>query len=135
VGAALIHADRRTDVTILGSFRTSVNSKKKNGVSELIVLDVRNFFRQKYCLSLMFVLRVIRLLEITNTMHKFAPLLCSYMLAATCRTTTLRHTGHLTTLYDKPPYRSVFSRNLRRIQKLPEDGRLLPKHVGASVYE
>jgi hypothetical protein len=26
-------------------------------------------------------------------------------------TTTLRHTGHLTILYDKPPYRSVFSRN------------------------
>jgi hypothetical protein len=26
-------------------------------------------------------------------------------------TTTLQHTGHLTTLYDKPPYRSVFSRN------------------------
>jgi hypothetical protein len=26
-------------------------------------------------------------------------------------TTTLRHTGHLTTLYDKPQYRSVFSRN------------------------
>jgi hypothetical protein len=23
-------------------------------------------------------------------------------------TTTLRHTGHLTTLYDGPPYRSVF---------------------------
>jgi hypothetical protein len=26
-------------------------------------------------------------------------------------TTTLRHTGHLTTLYDKPPYWSVISRN------------------------
>jgi hypothetical protein len=50
-------------------------------------------------------------------------------------TKTLRHTGHLTkpTLYDIPPNHSVFSRNSEGSKKLPDDGRLLPKHVGAGI--
>jgi hypothetical protein len=43
--------------------------------------------------------------------------------------------SYLLYVLHKPPYRSVFSRNLRRIQKIPEDGRLLPKHVAASMFE
>jgi hypothetical protein len=55
-------------------------------------------------------------------MHKFLPLLYSYILAPTCFGSSL---GYVKLQPDI---------GLRRIQKLPEDGRLLPKHVGANIY-
>jgi hypothetical protein len=66
------------------------------------------------CLYVMFVSCIIGrsrnnllldVVEITNAVDKFAPLLFFYML------TEPRHSDTQATLYDKPPYRYVFSRN------------------------
>jgi hypothetical protein len=49
-------------------------------------------------------------------------------------TTTVRHTGHVTTRYMICHPSVCISRNSGGSNKLPDDGRLLPKHVGANTY-
>jgi hypothetical protein len=47
-------------------------------------------------------------------------------------TTTIRPTGHVTTYYMiYHPFDLYF--NSEESKKLPDDGRLLPKHVGANI--
>jgi hypothetical protein len=56
-------------------------------------------------------------------MHKFAPLLCLYTLAPTCFGSSLQSSG---SFWIRLSYVKI---------QLPEYGRLLSKHVGASIYE
>jgi hypothetical protein len=46
---------------------------------------------------------------------------------------TLPHRPHKHTLYDIPPLLSAFQVTQDESKKLPDDGRLLPKHVGACI--
>jgi hypothetical protein len=48
-------------------------------------------------------------------------------------TTTNRHTGHITTRYMICHPSVCISRNSGGSSKLPDDGRLVPKHVGANT--
>jgi hypothetical protein len=61
--------------------------------------------------------------------------MCGYMTGVTeCRGFRMEprlSTYH--TLYDIPPIRFIFPSIKEGSKKLPDDGRLLPKHVGASI--
>jgi hypothetical protein len=55
---------------------------------------------------------------------------CTQLGSTSDGTTTLRHTGHITTHYI---YSICISSNSDGSKNLPDDDRLLPKHVGASI--
>jgi hypothetical protein len=56
-------------------------------------------------------------------------IMCGYVACVTDCHDTPSHRPHNHTLYDIPPIRFVF----QVTQKLPDDDRLLQKHVGASI--
>jgi hypothetical protein len=51
-----------------------------------------------------------------------------------CVVTTNRHTGHVPTRYMIHTHSICISSNSEGCRKLPDDGRLLPKHAGASIW-
>jgi hypothetical protein len=55
------------------------------------------------------------------------------MRSTTEGTATTQHTGHVTTRYMIYHPFDCISSNSDGSKKLPDDGRLLPKHVGASI--
>jgi hypothetical protein len=65
----------------------------------------------------------------------FATQVTSFQLdGLTYGTTTIRHTGQVTTHYMIYHSFYLFLGNSEGSKKLPGDGRLLPKYVGASIW-
>jgi hypothetical protein len=62
-----------------------------------------------------------------------AECICTQLGSTKDGTTTLRHTGHVTTHYMTCHLFDLYLSNLEGSRKLPDDGRLLPKHVEASI--
>jgi hypothetical protein len=89
-----------------------------------------------------------KLVEMANNMHWLSLLWSTYWLlhvsAAACHhqwaqlgsttdgTTTLQHTDHITIHYINT-HLICISSNLEGSKKFPDEGRLLPKHVGPSI--
>jgi hypothetical protein len=60
-------------------------------------------------------------------------IMCGYVVCVSDCGSDGTHRPRNHTLYDIPPNRFVISSNSKGSKKLPDDDRLLPKHVGASV--